>query len=274
MKTTILRFFLITLVLSTYPLSSINAQVKFAGTTVFKNDDIEIRQIDEHTWHGFGNLVYNESVYLVEGEKYALLIDVGTRIPQLHKIMENIVHKPIILAATHVHPDHTGSAINEWDSIWINAADEVNTPKFLREYKGKKCYLEDGQFFDLGDRKIEVVFTPGHTPGSTTFIDKEAHYGFSGDAFGSTNLLIFTSLSTQIATCQRMLRFINKYDLEFLYPGHSESGYCETPQRLKDEITICERILDGSIKPQKGENQTYVVDKYGVRINFDDKHIR
>lgn len=34
---------------------------------------------------------------------------------------------PVTLVATHVHPDHTGSAVNEWDEIWINAADEVNT---------------------------------------------------------------------------------------------------------------------------------------------------
>ena len=42
-------------------------------------------------------------------------------------------------------------------------------------------------------RQIEVLYTPGHTSGSVTFFDKDRHYGFSGDAFGSTNLLLFTN---------------------------------------------------------------------------------
>lgn len=90
----------------------------------------------------------------------------GTRIPGLKKIVEDIVGMPVTLVATHVHSDHTGSAVNEWDEIWINAADEVNTRQNMRGYKGTKRYLTDGQVFDLGGRRIEVIFTPGHTPGN------------------------------------------------------------------------------------------------------------
>ena len=64
------------------------AQSNFKEKTVFKNNDVEFRQIDEHTWHGNGTLVFNESVYLIEGEKSAILIDAGTRIPGLKKIAE------------------------------------------------------------------------------------------------------------------------------------------------------------------------------------------
>lgn len=42
------------------------------------------------------------------------------------------------------------------------------------------------------------LYTPGHTPSSTTFFDKTRHYGFSGDAFGSTNLLLFTGTFKQL----------------------------------------------------------------------------
>ncbi|MCQ2223933.1 MAG: aldo/keto reductase [Bacteroidaceae bacterium] len=70
-------------------------QSNFKEKTVFKNDDVEFRQLDEHTWHGNGHQVYNESVYLIEGEKSALLIDAGTRIPGLKKIVEDLVGKPV-----------------------------------------------------------------------------------------------------------------------------------------------------------------------------------
>lgn len=36
---------------------------------VFQNNDLVVHAIDEHTWVGNGNMVYNESIYIVEGEK-------------------------------------------------------------------------------------------------------------------------------------------------------------------------------------------------------------
>lgn len=257
--------------------TSLFAQSVFKEPVVFKNNDVEIHQIDAHTWHGNGNLMYNESIYLIEGETKAILLDAGTRMPGLKKIVEDIVKKPVTLIATHVHPDHTGSAINEWDTLWINAADQVNIPAIMPDYKGTLMFLNDGQVFDLGGRTIEIVFTPGHTPGSTTFIDKEAHYGFSADAFGSGNLLVFTDLSTEVNSCERLLRFVKKYDLKYFYPGHYWGNNLETPERIANVGKICEGILDGSKKPNtEGNNPRlpYIVDEFGVRINYGDAQIR
>lgn len=249
------------------------AQSDFKEQTIFKNDDVEFRQLDEHTWHGNGNLVYNESVYLIEGETSAILIDAGTRIPGLRKIAEDITKKPVTLIISHGHGDHIG-AVNEWDTVWINAADEAILP--ADAYHGVKRYLTDGQVFDLGGRQIEVVFTPGHTPGSTTFLDREAHYGFSSDAFGSGNLLVFTDLSTEIASCQRLMRFIERYDIRYLYPGHYWGNNLETPQRVKDVGTICEGILENRYEPTPGNNARlpHIVDLYGVKINYGEAQMR
>lgn len=248
-------------------------QSNFQEKTIFKNNDVEIRQLDEHTWHGNGHQVYNESIYLIEGETSALLIDAGTRMPGLRKIVEDIVKKPVTLVISHGHGDHIG-AMGEWDEVWMNAADEA----ILRPgaYKGRKRYLTEGQVFDLGGRTIEVVFTPGHTPGSTTFIDRDRHYGFSSDAFGSGNLLVFTDLSTQIATCQRMARFIRKYDIRYFYPGHYWGDNLETPQRVHDVGRICEGILKGKYTPTPGDNRSlpHIVEKYGVKINYGQAQMR
>lgn len=250
-----------------------NAQSNFKEKTVFKNNDVEFRQIDEHTWHGNGSLMFNESVYLIEGEKSAILIDAGTRIPGLKKIAEDIVKKPVELVISHGHGDHIGEMV-EWDEIWINAADEaILNPE---RYKGKKKYLTDGQIFDLGGRTIEVVFTPGHTPGSTTFIDKDRHYGFSSDAFGSGNLLVFTDLSTVISSCDRISRFIKKYDVRYFYPGHYWGNNLETPTRVEDVGAICEGILRGLFTPEPGDNKALpnIVNRNGVKINYGEKQMR
>ena len=245
---------------------------------VYTGPDVIIRQIDEHTWEGNGHLVYNESIYLIEGTESAILIDAGTVIPGLRKIVEDIVHKPVTLIATHVHPDHTGSAINEWESLWLCAADEVNVPSCMSDYKGEHKYLTDGQIFDLGDRQIEVIFTPGHTPGSACFVDKKAGYGFSGDAFGSTNLLVFTTLTTEADSCRKMLYFMEKYGIDYLYPGHYSGDNLETRQRLKDIEEIALGIRDGKLQYDSASGNSggmaYSYSIPGFRINFAESGIR
>lgn len=104
----------------------------------------------------------------------------------------------------------------------------------------------------------------------TVFKNSEVDYGFSGDAFGSTNLLVFTNLSTQSATCSRMERFIREYDIRFFYPGHYHGNDVETPQRVSDIRAICEGVLDGTKTAVKGSNRSLpnMVEENGVKVNF------
>lgn len=248
------------------------------GKEVFKNDDVVFHQIDEHTWVGTGNLMFNESLYLVEGNKKAVLIDAGTKIRDLDKIVSSITRKPVMLVATHVHPDHTGEAINCFSEIYINQADTVLIPQIMPDYKGVVKYLKDGEIIDLGDRKLEVVFTPAHTPGSTTFIDKAAGYGFSGDAFGSGNLLLGLDFSTLIATCEKTRSIMKKNEIRYFYPGHYYGNNVETQQRIEDMITLGKDVLAGKVKgkenPDGFKGLNLVVSDYGVRINFNENSIK
>jgi len=66
----------------------------------FQSDDVVFRQIDEHTWLGSGHLMASESLYLVEGNDKAVLIDAGTRIADLDKAVASITKKPVMLVAT------------------------------------------------------------------------------------------------------------------------------------------------------------------------------
>ena len=231
---------------------------------VLKNEDVIFHQIDEHTWFGTGHLMANESLYLVEGETKAILA--------------SITDKPVTLVATHVHPDHTGSAIDYFPEIYINPADTICIPEFMPNYKGKVCFLEDGEILDLGGRILEIVFTPGHTPGSTTFVDKDAAYGFSGDSFGSGNLLLGVDFSTLISTCKKMSAVIEKYDIKYLYPGHYFGMNKETPQRVKDLITMSEEILSGKAQSEPNPSGLMGLDriytKYGVHINYKEESMK
>ena len=245
---------------------------------IFRNEDIVFRQIDEHTWEGNGNLMAHESVYLIEGEERAVLIDAGTKIKNLDKIVACITSKPVTLVATHVHPDHTGEAINSFSTIYINPADTVNMAEFMPNYGGTVLYLKDGDILDLGFRNLEVVFTPGHTLGSTTFIDREFGYGFSGDSFGSGNLLLFTDFSTLLSTCQKMDDYMEKNVIKLLYPGHYMGKNVETRQRIRDLITLSEDILTGKRHGKKNLHPMLdldlIISDFGVRINYNQSKIK
>jgi glyoxylase-like metal-dependent hydrolase (beta-lactamase superfamily II) len=250
--------------------------VQIEGKEVFRNDDVVFRQIDDHTWIGTGNLTYSESIYIVEGSDRAILIDAGTSIADLDKIVASITSKPVMLVATHVHPDHTGLSIKYFPEIWINPGDTVLIPWIMGDYKGEVRFLKDGGILDLGGRQIKVVFTPGHTPGSVTFIDTKAGYGFSGDSFGSGNLLLGVDFSTLIATCEKTEAEMQKYNVSQFYPGHYMGQNPETPKRIRDMITLSRDVISGKIKgePSGEEWLDLMISDFGVRIRFNEQQLK
>lgn len=249
---------------------------QIGGKEIAGNDDVVFHQIDEHTWVGTGHVMYNESVYLVEGDTKAVLIDAGTKIADLDKIVASITDKPVMLVATHAHPDHTGSAINYFPELYIAPGDAAS--QFVADYTGRIKALKDGETIDLGGRALDVVFTPGHTPGSTTFIDKKAGYGFSGDSFGSGNLLLFTDFPTFLATCRKTSGVMEKYGIKTLYPGHYFGGNAETKKRVDDMAAICEDVLAGKVKGKENPNGmgglNRIVTAHGVNINYSDASVK
>jgi len=273
-----LKFYAIATLILCSGMATSAQQSNLNGKEVSKNEDVVFRQIDDHTWVGNGHVMYNESLYLVEGTQKAVLIDAGTNIKDLDRIVAAITKKPVMLVATHVHPDHTGSSIDYFPEIYINPADTILIPQMMPDYKGKVKYLKDGEEIDLGGRKLEVIFTPAHTPGSTTFIDKDAGYGFSGDSFGSGNLLLGMNFSTLIATCEKMSSVMKKYGIKFLYPGHYFGDNAETKQRVDDMITLSRDVLSGKVKGSENPNGmmglNLVISDYGVRINYSEQAIR
>ena len=149
---------------------------------------------------------------------------------------------------------------------------------FMADYSGQVKYLTDRETIDLGGRKLDVLFTPAHTPGSTTFIDKEAGYGFSGDSFGSGNLLLTVNFSTLLSTCETMSAVMKKNKINTLYPGHFFGENVETKQRVDDMATLSKGILSGELKGEENPNGmlglNLIISDYGVRINYNEKGIK
>ena len=244
------------------------------GEIVFSNDDVVFHRIDNHTWVGSGNLTYNESLYLVEGNDRAILLDVGTMITDLNNIVTSITSKPVTLIATHVHPDHTGSAVNYYPEIWISPGDTVLVPWIMENYNGDINFLKDGEIIELGGRQLEVAFTPGHTPGLITLIDTNAGYGFSGDSFGSGSLILGVDFSTLIATCYKMGEVMQKKNVKYLYPGHFDGTNVETSKRIEDIIKLSSYVMSGKVEGKPNQYGGLVVNDYGMSIVYYEQQIK
>ena len=247
---------------------------QYPETFVYRDADIVFRQIDEHTWEGNGHLVYNESVYVIEGEDKALVIDAGTEMTHLSQAVATLTDKPLMLALTHGHGDHVGGAVS-FPEAWIHPADTSMIGRRARQAGVKVNLLSDGDVIDLGGRQIEVLHTPGHTSGSLTFFDKAQGYGFSGDAFGSTNLLLFAgSFRTLIETTARTAAYMQANGIEKLYPGHYHGDNPETLQRVLDEKKMSEEVLSGKRKgtkdPAASNGLNSYLNDYGVTIRYND----
>ena len=245
------------------------------GKVVYEDDEVVFRQLDEHTWIGNGHRTYNESLYLVEGNDRAVLIDAGTRVPGLDKIVAGITSKPVTMILTHGHGDHVGG-VGPFPEVWIGPADEQMLRNSQRRYQGQIRHLTDGETIDLGGRKLEVMFTPGHTSGSVTFFDKANHYGFSGDAFGSTNLLVFTYLSNVKASAEKVEKYMKDNDIRFLYPGHYSGDNLESPKRVTDIKNLCDDLLTGKRQGTKSDGNNggndMMAEGDGFRLTYSSQN--
>lgn len=187
------------------------------------------------------------TLYLVEGDSAAVLIDTGTSIKNLDKIVEHLTSLPLKVLLTHGHPDHAGN-IAPFSEIYMHPADTVLDTPALREYKGRILPLAEGDTFQLGNRRIDVAHIPGHTPGSVAFIDYANSMAFTGDAFGSgqlwMQLLPQVPMCTLIESCGRMIDLMDNKGVSKLYVGHYP--YLKRPLDIDylTDVNITARMID------------------------------
>jgi len=220
--------------------------------------------------------VANEYCYLVEGTERALLIDTLTGIGNIRLYCEELTDKPISVINTHGHFDHAGGNF-VFQEAWIHPMDiplmyqqctVQRRENFARIfYSASFCsnddlepirplicnHAKEGHKFELGDRVLEVIETPGHTRGSICLLDEKNRILFAGDTC-NTNTLLYLEGSCTINEYLESLKKLKKFQALFdLYLICHE----ETPldkSCIEDAILCCEDILAGTDDAEPGEN--------------------
>lgn len=171
-------------------------------------DWFTIDSIDESTYIISEYQHWEEThCYLLIGSDRALLIDTGLGVCNIYEQVRKLTDKSITAVATHIHWDHIGGHkyfpdfyAHEAELDWLNGkfplpiravksmvADRCELPKDFdisnyEIFQGKpSLVLKDGDTINLGGRIIQVLHTPGHSPGHLCFWESEMGYLFSGD---------------------------------------------------------------------------------------------
>lgn len=221
------------------------------------------------------------SIFLLEGEEKAMVIDCGMGIGDLRGTIRKITDKPLVVVITHGHIDHTGNA-RQFEEIWIHPKDAGHPiPQDIQRRRDdtrliaarqKNIYpydlnvdirepgpeepmpiiqhLHDGQQFDLGGRIITAYECPGHSPGQMMFLDEQTRSLFCGDALNYN--LGMRAVSTEIAvkSLERMRDMHDRYD--GIYNGHHDYRALGLPlgdDCLPNAIDLCYQLLNGTYSP-------------------------
>jgi len=177
-----------------------------------------------------------------------LVIDPGEEGDRIIAEIEKMHSKPVAILLTHAHFDHIGAVervrnhfgipvhIHEAEKYWLENPDLNGSSRYpglpLVKNKAADHFLQEGEL-EIGAFRVEVRHTPGHSPGSVSFIFKEAQMAIVGDTLfrGSIGRTDLPGGDTK-----RLLQSIHdkllSLDDEFtVYPGHGSST---TPGEEKD----------------------------------------
>lgn len=216
---------------------------------------VNVKQIDPTTW------AINEDgvrFFLLAGKEKALLIDSGMQTEDAKGIAETLTELPVELLNTHADPDHIRSN-GQFGAVYMHPSETVNYYHAQRQC-GDIVPVWDKDVLDLGDRKLEIIHMPGHTPGSIAVLDVKNRRLFGGDPVQDGMIFMF-GIQREMRAYRHSLKRLEGYMDRFdeIYPSH---GTCPiSPNMIGKLYDASGDVLEGKVPGEEGE-------RFGRRLWF------
>lgn len=191
------------------------------------------------------SMPYDCNMYLLTGD-LCLLIDTGSgngsdeSIADIRRILGDRPLDLIIL--THCHFDHIGGLHDMMESFGCEAYAGSIDAEVIRKGDGSVTLqgmlgqmipplevsdLNDGDIIDIGEHRLRIIFTPGHTRGSICLYDEVTRSLFSGDTVFASGYGRTDFPTGDDDEMWASLEILNNLNIRSLYPGHDRIVYDE-----------------------------------------------
>jgi hydroxyacylglutathione hydrolase len=150
--------------------------------------------------HSFCFGPFQENTYILWDEtKDAIIIDPGNSSSSEHQQLKKFIEEKGLnlkrLILTHAHIDHISGNRFVFDTWKLLPEVHENDLGYIQKHKSvavmyglpceesplPKTFLKEGEKLKFGNSEMEMIFTPGHSPGSLTFYSKEQKFMIAGD---------------------------------------------------------------------------------------------
>ena len=225
---------------------------------------------------------YEEVIsYLVLGSRKALLFDTGMGIGNIRKVVEGLTRLPVIVLNSHTHNDHIGDNWRFKDVYGMDTDFTRTNAKGSREdaqaelapdqlcgdlpagFNAKEYstqpfhishWLHDHDKVDLGERILQVIATPGHTPDAIALLDEKNGLLFTGDTFYPGPIFLYrpeTDLDAYVASVKKLAALTPR--LQLLLPAHNVP--VAEPSYLSRVVAAIEQVRSGEVKSSLREGR-------------------
>lgn len=224
-------------------------------------------QIYGYLWQGRGN---NCNSFILTGKK-TVLFDPGHIRNEFRESCLDILAGEMkadglrledvdLILCTHAHPDHMEAAgvireesgaqvaLHRQDEFFIDAIEQRYAAAGITELPSMKpdFYLQEGEL-ELGleeTERIEVIHTPGHSPGSVCFYLPELQLLVTGDTVFENSIGRSDLPGGDMNELGESVARLSRLDaVELLLPGHM--GYISGKEKINRNFDIIRRMFFG-----------------------------
>lgn len=173
--------------------------------------------------------------YILQSGKEGMIVDPGDEPERIVRFVKDIPVKPVRILATHTHFDHVlgvDMVRKETQTPFLIHHDDLalleSMQSRVRQFMGFEVppppkvdsYVSEGNVLNVGEERVRVIHTPGHSPGSISLYTDG--FVLTGDALFNQSIgrtdLPGGNLRTLLDSIRDKLFSLD--DETIVYPGH------------------------------------------------------